>query len=191
MVSRMLTQTNETPRLATPRLVLRGVEPTDAHALHRVFGDPAVMAHYVDLTPGETAWTRPQTDAWVAERAAEWRDLGIGYWAVTIAGEVVGMCGLHPLSYLPVIEPDTELSYRLRHDYWGQGIIPEACSAALDWAFRETDLTSVMAGIITENMASQRVAQKLGMRRERTLAYTSPISGRSAHFDVYRLRRAP
>ncbi len=69
--------------------------------------------------------------------------------------------------FLPEILPATELGWRVRRDRWGRGYAPEAARAALGFAFGELGLDRVVSCIHSENTASIRVAEKLGMTLER------------------------
>ena len=57
-----------------------------------------------------------------------------------------------------------EIGFRLASRLWGQGIATEAAAATLEYARRQLGMDYVIALIIEENVASIRVAEKLGMR---------------------------
>ena len=59
-----------------------------------------------------------------------------------------------------------EIGYLLDLRYWGRGYATEAARAVLDFGFRELDLHRVYATCRPANVASIRVMEKLGMRRE-------------------------
>jgi RimJ/RimL family protein N-acetyltransferase len=65
--------------------------------------------------------------------------------------------------------PEIEIGWRLVRDAWGRGIASEAARILVAHAFDEVGVTSVVAGIAEGNRASQRVAEKLGMKREGTV----------------------
>ncbi len=58
------------------------------------------------------------------------------------------------------------LGYLVDPAYAGRGIATAVARALLDTAFRELGLRRVMAGCFADNVASWRVMEKLGMRRE-------------------------
>jgi RimJ/RimL family protein N-acetyltransferase len=58
------------------------------------------------------------------------------------------------------------LWYVLRRDLWGNGYIPEAARALVDFGFRSLKLHRVLVDCDPGNLASLRVAEKLGLRRE-------------------------
>ena len=55
-----------------------------------------------------------------------------------------------------------ELGYVLSKDYWGRGLIPEACSKVISYLFDELSLDFLLCGYYCFNKRSQRVQEKLG-----------------------------
>jgi RimJ/RimL family protein N-acetyltransferase len=60
--------------------------------------------------------------------------------------------------------PGTEIGWAIVRDRWGRGYAGEAAVAATNWAFDALGWTDVVHSIAPENVASQRVAEKLGSR---------------------------
>ncbi len=56
-----------------------------------------------------------------------------------------------------------EVGWSITPARWGEGLAPEAARAALDWGFDRCALDEVVSFTMRENLASQRVMQKLGM----------------------------
>ena len=67
--------------------------------------------------------------------------------------------------------------------FWGQGLVPEAARAVVEWGFKERALAKVFARADARNTNSQRVMEKLGMTREGLLR--SHVKGRGERIDVY------
>ena len=59
---------------------------------------------------------------------------------------------------------DIEIGYVLKRDSWGSGYATEACGRLLEFAFSETQLSVIVATADPENVASQRVLEKCGLR---------------------------
>ena len=55
-----------------------------------------------------------------------------------------------------------EIGYGILDEFQGQGYATEAVEAALDWAFRNPNVTAIEAETDPENTASQRVLAKCG-----------------------------
>jgi RimJ/RimL family protein N-acetyltransferase len=67
-----------------------------------------------------------------------------------------------------------ELGYDLRSDHWGQGLATEAAAAVRDYAFDSLQLPRLVSLIRRSNRASQRVAEKIGMRLTESPALEDP-----------------
>ncbi|EFC85085.1 GCN5-related N-acetyltransferase [Parafrankia sp. EUN1f] len=103
-------------------------------------------------------------------------------------GEFLGFAGLaHVPPFLAEAGPDPELGWRLKRSAWGQGLATEAAVAARDDAFRRLGLPEMISIIHPENVRSQRVAVKLGMRVARRI--DNPAIGRRV--DVWSVVSGP
>ena len=87
------------------------------------------------------------------------------------SGKVIGQIDAHPESS----QPDQTKSYvkdtfspcwMLRSDHQGQGLALEAATAFFDYLFREKSARRIYAYTEDYNLKSQRLCEKLGMRRE-------------------------
>lgn len=136
----------------------------DAGSLLGLFGDPGFMAAF-DSPPFDKA----QMDWWVERNLEHQSEYGYGLWIVELrhSGEVIGDCGLQNMHISGNAE--VELGYDLRRDQWGRGLATEAATAALRYAFETQGLKRLVSLVRTSNAASARVAEKIGMRRERAL----------------------
>lgn len=56
-----------------------------------------------------------------------------------------------------------EVGYRLMPQWWGRGYATEAAAAARDAAFAQIDTPYLISLIDPDNIASRRVAEKIGM----------------------------
>jgi ribosomal-protein-alanine N-acetyltransferase len=145
--------------LETPRLILRPMESSDLDALLEIFGDPQVMASF-DAEP----FNRDQMQRWMQPNLEHQEAHGYGLFSVIerVGGVLIGDCGLEHMQ----VQGDavTELGYDFRSDRWSQGFATEAASAVRDFAFEELGLPSLISLIRVGNLASRRVAEKVGMR---------------------------
>ena len=62
-----------------------------------------------------------------------------------------------------------EIAFNLARSHWRRGLATEAALAVLRVAFHELGLNRVEALCMPENLASIRVIERLGMRREGTM----------------------
>ncbi len=109
---------------------------------------------------------------------ASWQWFGFGTWAVdlTETGEFIGQIGINK----PPNFPETEIGWCILPGFEGKGLAFEAASAARDWAFENTGLTTLVSYIHPENARSIALAEHLG-------AVKDPAAPRSDPEDlVYR-----
>ena len=91
----------------------------------------------------------------------------LGLWA-TIHKETntfIGRCGLLPWTFDG--KDEVEEAYLLSKEYWGQGLGTEAAQAILDYGFDKLNLSRLICLIDEENLASIKVAEKIGMTFEK------------------------
>jgi len=143
-------------------LVLRELQINDAAAIAAGAGDRRVARFLIQVpSPYPVALAR----RWLLSRV-EWWELGRG---VTFAiarrshpHVCLGTVSLRRYSR----DHRAELGYWLSASAWGSGIATEACTAAVDFGFRELSLARIYAQVLAGNRASQRVLDKLGMVTE-------------------------
>lgn len=157
----------ELPEVTTARLHLRRPQPADLDALAGVFEQEPVW-HW----PFRRGRTREETAAFLERTRRHWDTLGYGLWLVidSAGDRVVGYAGLSVPTFLPEILPSVEVGWRLEPAVWGRGYATEAATAALDAAFSVLGLTEVCSLPEPGNLASVRVCERLGMRRDRIYA---------------------
>ncbi|WP_202614718.1 GNAT family N-acetyltransferase [Elioraea sp. Yellowstone] len=160
----MISTPDFVPRLLTGRLVLRGFAEADLDAYAAMQADPEVMRH---LGVGPSAG-RPRTreESWtgMAVLMGQWALKGYGMFTVEerATGRFLGRAGILHLAGWP--EP--ELAYALARAAWGRGFATEACRAALDWAWTHVPAQRIVSFVKPGNIASERVAARLGAVRE-------------------------
>ena len=143
-------------QLETKRLILRPMLETDIEELHLIFSDPKVMASF-DHDP----FTREQMARWLQRNLEHQDAFGYGLFSVILKLEatLIGDCGLEQLESLGA----AELGYDFRSDFWNQGYATEAASAVRAYAFDILQLPRLISLIRVGNLASKRVAEKVGM----------------------------
>ena len=144
-------------QLETKRLVLRPMEVTDVEALHLIFTDAKVMAAF-----NHPPFTREQMERWLNRNLTHQAEFGYGLFSVILkeTGELIGDCGLEQIED----QGAAELGYDFRSDFWNQGFATEAATAVRDYAFDVLKLPQLISLIRVGNLASQRVAEKVGMQ---------------------------
>ena len=146
--------------LETERLLMRWFCEDDFEQFASVCRDPEVMRFLGD--------GKPMTDmeAWrqMATFMGHWYFRGYGIWAVEekSSGKLVGRIGfMNPAGW-----PGFELGWTLGRHSWGKGYATEGARRALEYAFTEMKRDHVISCIAPENIASIRVAERLGEKVE-------------------------
>ena len=149
--------------LETNRLLLRHQVIQDLDELWALYCDSQITKYIPDAPR-----TREE-----AKEELEWHMHGhprfpeLGLWATVHkeTGKFIGRCGLLPWTIDG--QNEVEVAYTISRDYWGQGLATEAAQAILVYGFEKLNLTRLISIIDPENIASQRVAKKIGMKFEK------------------------
>jgi RimJ/RimL family protein N-acetyltransferase len=78
-------------------------------------------------------------------------------------GLLIGGAGLHPPRTADARPGEIEIGYWLAQDYWGRGLMSEACAAVIENAFARPGTSAVVATTDPGNRASQNVLRKAGL----------------------------
>ena len=145
----------------TPRLVLRRFTPADLDFLAELFADPEVMRFSLGVR------NRAASRLWLDHAIASYAENGWGHWAAVTRddGRTIGFCGLKAWDVEG--RREVEIGYRFAPAFWGRGLATEAAAAARDAGFGRYGLERLVSLIEAENVASWRVAEKVGMSYER------------------------
>lgn len=149
--------------LETPRLLLRHLVMDDLDELFALYRDPEITKYIPDAPRSREE----------AQEELEWHMHGhpkypeLGLWATIHkeTGKFIGRCGLLPWKIDGLQE--VEVAYTIARAYWGQGLGSEAAQAILQYGFEKLNLSRLICLIDEENIASQKVAEKIGMRFEK------------------------
>jgi RimJ/RimL family protein N-acetyltransferase len=146
----------------TERLLLRQPTPEDRALYHSHFTQPEVER-----------WLRPSPlppfnsgalDELIEGDCAHWSDHGFGPWVLIErdSGAFAGRGGLH---WTTVAETAmVEIAWSIEPRLHGNGYATEMATAAIGWA-RELDFEELVALVLPDNIASRRVAEKVGGER--------------------------
>ena len=134
----------------------------DLDDLHTLYHSPDVRKYYTEGIPNDEEIRREL--AWIVDEC--YVQYGFGMWATIdkATGKFIGRCGLCPMD----IEghEEIEVAYMLAKEYWGQGLATEAAQAILKYGFEQAGVSRLICVINPGNLASARVAEKIGMTLE-------------------------
>jgi RimJ/RimL family protein N-acetyltransferase len=149
------------PEIVTSRLLLRGWQDGDVERMAEIYTDPEVVRY---LRPLDLEGTRQQ----LLRFADHWDEYGFGLWAVEerASGRLIGRIGLAHHPDWTASMHDAEVGWTLDRSAWGGGLATEGGEAALAYGFDTQGMTRIISIAHRENIASQRVMEKLGLHRE-------------------------
>ena len=159
--------------VSTERLLLRPFRESDLDVIFTLHRDPETNRY----NPNGPMRTMDDARARLALWLNDWSERGVGYWAVErreAPGVVVGVGGVrHKEFEQPALRGQhvLNLAYRFSPSAWGSGYATEVSRAALELAPRHIPGVPVVAIIHQMNAPSIRVAERLGMRLDRTFDY--------------------
>ena len=146
-------RTLKMPVLETERLVLRQLDR----------GDLRDIMAWEEVTSALDAEVAAQEFLNYCFR--EYRERGIGPWGIQLkqTRAIVGNCGFPHITLKKLCG---EVNCYIASRHRGQGLAREALQALFLWGFRDIGLTRIQARCEPDNLSSQRLAQKAGMRFE-------------------------
>ena len=147
----------------TERLILRPFVENDAADLFEYLREPAVTCF---------ACMKIHSMEQAEEEARKRAEDGEFYFAIELkeTGKVIGEIDAHPEATAPDEEKAAKDTFSpcwmLNREYHGKGYAFEAAHAFLDYLFYEKGARRIYAYTEDYNRPSQRLCEKLGMRRE-------------------------
>ncbi len=141
-------------QLETDRLILRLPRIEDFERYAQLYAHPEATRHLGGAQPRHAAWRK------FLQMPGAWAVQGFAMFSVIekASGQWIGQMG----PWRPDGWPGTEVGYAFHPDAWGKGHAVESAVAAIDWAFGSLGWHEVIHCIAPDNVASQRVAQRLG-----------------------------
>jgi [ribosomal protein S5]-alanine N-acetyltransferase len=146
----------------TERLILREFIMADEKDVHEYASDPLV-SRFDTWGPNTPEETHELVGKWMDERA-NWPRAEVNL-AVELKGDgkVIGSVRF---AIIDGASRSAELGYAFNPMAWNKGYATEATRAVLNCAFSVVNVHRVLAMCDARNIASFRVMEKIGMRRE-------------------------
>ncbi|WP_018923127.1 GNAT family N-acetyltransferase [Salsuginibacillus kocurii] len=147
--------------LETKRMQLREMTEQDVDLLMEIFSDPVTMRYYPSTK------TRAEAERWIRWNQRNYKETGAGLWICEHkeTGTFLGQCGIVPQRVDEVIE--SEIGYLFVRKQWGQGFATEAAEAVKQQGFQIMGIKRFISIILTENIPSIKVAERIGMSFEK------------------------
>ena len=159
----------------TKRLILREIEQSDFYDLAEILKNPNVMYAY------EHDFTDEDVQKWLVRQRNRYQQHGFGLWAAVLktTNRMIGQAGLtmQPYKNGEVLE----IGYLLKENFWHAGYASEAAAGCKKYAFEQLNKQKVYSIIKAHNIASIKVAERIGMKKEDTFI-AKYYSGNMLHF---------
>jgi ribosomal-protein-alanine N-acetyltransferase len=179
-----MTDAPDVPILETEHLRLRPLTEADAAGLHEAFGDPEAMRFWDMTASRDLAETQARIHrsiavdrTWHASYAVELRE----------TGRFVGAVNYHERK--PWFRR-LALGWMIVPSCWQRGYARQAVGALIGHCFDHLDTHRIEAEIDPANVASQRLAERLGFEREALLRDRMWVGDTPASCYMYALLRS-
>ena len=151
-----------TKRIETERLILRRYVMEDAEDMYNHWAsDPEVTKYLTWPTHPNVDITRMLIGDWTSK----YEDGSYFNWVIELKSSRSAIGNISVVHLKEEIDA-AEIGYCMSRTYWGQGIMPEALRAVMDYLFDEVGLNRVAACHDVNNPMSGRVMEKAGMKLE-------------------------
>jgi len=122
---------------------------------------------------------------------------GWGFWAASLreTDEFIGLIGLQNVYFKAPFNsliPAVEIGWRLGFNHWGKGYATEGAKAALEYGFKMLKLNEIVSFTASQNRASQRVMEKIGMHHHPVDDFDHPKLTKGHHLSrhvLYRIQK--
>jgi ribosomal-protein-alanine N-acetyltransferase len=156
--------------IETERLIMRDLTEQDTQGMFELDSEPEVHT-YLGNNPIKTLNEAEKNIAFIKE---QYEKNGIGRWAVIEkkTGDFIGWSGFKLIT--DVVNNRTQfydLGYRFIKKAWGKGYATETAIASLDFGFNQLNQKEICAIADIENLASNRILQKIGMSKVNKFDY--------------------
>ena len=175
---------NATKKIITSRLVLRKFKNNDYKAMFDNWASDEMVAKNAGWPKHEKIEnTKELVEYWVNE----YKNENVFNWIIDLNGEI-------PIGSITVIKSDLnnrtcEIGYNIGRKYWNNGYATEAIKAVIDYLFKLNIFDTIVAQCFEYNLASSRVLEKNGFKKDGILRNRYIIDGKKVSlFDFSLLK---
>lgn len=168
------------PTLETERLILQPISLSHASVLYEMYSDDETI-QYVPLPKHHTlADTTDYLQKLITNNEAKKATV----WSVYSKenAQVFGNLGLYVED---AVQKTASIGVIIHKNFWRKGYVVEALHEVMDFSFSTKELVRIEARVDTENTASARMLEKLGMVYEGTLRKDANIKGSQRSTRIY------
>lgn len=150
------------PIIETTRLYLRQLTINDAFNLSLVLSDSDSMKYYPHK------FSEIEVKNWIESNIERYKTHGFGLWAVIrkTDNQFLGDCGITLQNIDGKVLP--EIGFHIIKKYCNMGYATEAANACAQYAINKLQFKAIYSYSNIDNIASQRVSQKIGFTKVKT-----------------------
>lgn len=150
--------------LETERAILRELTVDDAGFVLDLLNQPSFIENIGDRGVRTVEAARDYIES---RFTPGYRQLGYGMWAVEAkeTGEIAGICGFVKRDNLP----DADIGFAFLPQFEGRGFAYESAAAVMKYGAETLKLPRVLAITVEENLKSQKLLEKIGLKFERMI----------------------
>lgn len=143
------------------RLGFRNWTDDDLNDFTELNSDKDVMKHF----PKQL--TKEETTTFIDQLKNHFIKNGYNYFVAEVleTKEFIGFIGLGFQDYKTDFTPAVDIGWRLKKSVWGKGYATEGAKRCLNFAFNELKLNKIISICTRDNIKSERVMQKIGMKK--------------------------
>ena len=161
-------------KLQTDRLYFRQVSTDDINNIHELHSLPETDKFNTLGIPETIQATEKVITEWLVGQNAKPQTSYIFCLDLVDTKQFIGLIALN------IGKPNyktAEVWFKIHKDYWRNGYTTEALTKLIDFGFNNLALHRIEAGCAVENIASSKVLEKVGMKKEGMKRKKLPIRG--------------
>ncbi|VBB46553.1 conserved hypothetical protein [uncultured Desulfatiglans sp.] len=146
--------------IKTERLLLSNLKDFEKSTLKSMLSDPSVMKHLFAGRPMSSEEADVFIDNYFMKQNG---NTGLGSVCDLDEKKFIGFAGIIPCEYVDTGK-EFEFGFAFQDISWGKGYATEIGRAQIDYAFKHLDIDRLFALAHPNNVASNKVLLKLGMK---------------------------
>lgn len=157
----------------TPRLIIAEIDNNDVDQLFELNSNQQVMKYLPKV------YNYAETKEKIDDIVDQYGKYGYCFWKLLSKdnNNFIGIAGLLNQEVCGKVE--TEISYRIKLQYWNYGFATEAAKACKKYGEKVLNKNRFIFIIHPENIASKHIAEKLGAVKSKTITF------KGASYEMY------
>ncbi|MGB3367510.1 MAG: GNAT family protein [Acidaminobacteraceae bacterium] len=152
-------------RLESERLIIRDHIESDLENHHSLISDIEVMTYIQDIMTNSLDQSKENLEFSIKESRSSDRRCYFFLVELKKTKEFVGSIGF-TITEQNKFGGLAEIGYFILKKHWGNGYVTEAARLVIDYIFNEMNLHKIYSGCNVDNIASENIMKKLGMKKE-------------------------